>query len=72
MSFERSWWFRAVLLALTLATVWWLTALIGIWPYGARSISSWLIALLCLMGAERLYSVLLGILAAAILPKKAL
>jgi hypothetical protein len=72
MSFERSWWFRAVVLALTLATVWWLTALVGIWPYGPRSISSGLIVFLCLIGAERLYSVLLGILAAAILPKKAL
>jgi hypothetical protein len=70
MNIERAWWFRAVVLALTLATAWWLTRLVGLWPNGPRSIPSALMLLVCVMGLERLYATGLGLIAVAVVPGK--
>jgi hypothetical protein len=63
MKVQRFSWFRFLVFACASGTVWWLSTLVGIWPNGPQSISAALVFLLCLLGAERLYSALLGIAA---------
>lgn len=70
MNVERTRWFRLVVGIIALGTVWWLSALVGVWPNGPRSISSALLLLFCLVGAERLYSTVLGIAAMAFWPSR--
>ncbi len=68
MNVEDTRWFRLVVLLIALGTVWWLSALVGVWPNGPQSISSALLFLFCLLGAERLYGTFLGIAAIALWP----
>jgi hypothetical protein len=66
MNVERTRWFRLVVGVVSLGTVWWLTALVGVWPNGPPSISAAILLLFCLVGAERLYGIFLGIAAIAL------
>jgi hypothetical protein len=56
---EQTWWFRGIVGVLTLLTGIGLFAAAGL---GIHSVVSALIAFLCLMGLERLFSGLLGLL----------
>ena len=72
MNVERTRWFKLVVVLVAFGTVWWLSALVGVWPFGhgPRSISSALLLLFCLVGADYLYGIVLGIAAIALWPDR--
>ena len=68
MNVKRISWFRLLVFVFALGTVWWLSALVGVWPNGAQSISATFLFLFCLLGAERSYAALFGIVAFLLWP----
>jgi hypothetical protein len=68
MNVEDTRWFKVVVLMIAFGTVWWLSARVGVWPNGPQSIPSTFLFLFCLLGAERLFGMFLGIVAVALSP----
>jgi hypothetical protein len=63
MLVERSRWFRVVVTSLALVSVWFLSAMAGVWPHGPRNIAAVVVVFFCLLGLDRLYAGLLGMIA---------
>jgi hypothetical protein len=70
MNVEDTRWFKLLTSIIALGTVWWLSALVGVWPHGPQSIPSALLMLFSLSGATRIYDMLLGIAAIALWPTR--
>jgi hypothetical protein len=63
-------WFTLAVRLISSGTVCRLTFVVGVWPNGPSSISAAFLLLFCLVGAERLYDALLGIVAIAVWPDR--
>ncbi len=70
MNFEHTNWFRGITVVLALASAWWLCSLVGLWPFGHRAAAVVAVFALCLAGAQRLITMLLGVLLLLVLPNR--
>jgi len=61
LNIERKKWFKAGVGALTFASAYGLFYLAGQWPFGGRSLWSVVIFFFCLVGLQRLYDGIVGI-----------
>jgi hypothetical protein len=68
MNIERSKWFKAGMGALTFLTAFGLFYLAGQWPFGGRSVWSVIIFFFCLVGLQRLYDGIFGIVGILVTP----
>jgi hypothetical protein len=68
MNIEKRKWFKAGVGALTFATAFGLFYLEGQWPFGGRSVWSVIIFFFCLVGLQRLYDGIFGVVAILIAP----
>ena len=59
---------RGIIAALAFGTTWWLTLGTGTWPNGLRSLPSFLLVLLCVVGLDRIYSGVVDLVAIALRP----
>ena len=70
MNIERKWWFKAGVGALTFATAFGLFYLAGQWLFGGRSVCSVVIFFFCLVGLQRLYDGVFGVVAILVAPDR--
>ena len=68
MNIERTWWFKTGVSALTFATGYGLFYVAGMVPFAGRSLWSALIFLFCLLGLQRLYAGVFGIVGILVAP----
>lgn len=68
MHVEDTHWFKLSVGAISLGAVWWLSALVGMWPHGPQSVPSMLMFLFCLAGVQRFFDTVLGVAVIAFWP----
>ncbi len=68
MNIERQWWFKCGVGILTLISAIALFYYWGRWPIGLRSISGWLIFFFCLLGLQRVFTGIFGVVAITLMP----
>lgn len=68
MNVERTWWFTGSVGALTVLSAIGLFYYAGAWPFGPRSIPSLLVFFFCLVGLQRAYAGLFGVVSIIFMP----
>ncbi len=68
MNVERTWWFKGGVGALTAFSAITLFYYAGGWPFGPRSIPGWLVFFFCLIGLQRAYAGLFGVVSIIFMP----
>jgi hypothetical protein len=68
MNIERTWWFKGGVGVLTVLSAVALFYFAGRWPVGPSSISGWLVFFFCLVGLQRAYAGLFGVVSIIFMP----
>jgi hypothetical protein len=68
VNIESKWWVKGGVVTLTLISAIALFYYAGQWPIGPRSIPGWLVYFFCLLGLQRAYAGLFGVVAIIFMP----